>query len=58
MKRTITDTFPQLSTNLSVNVDQDGLDKVEAVLELLLLLGPVLGRLDQRLDQQRVLGYP
>ena len=43
---------------LFVDVYEDVLDEVEAVPQLLLLLGPILRRLDQRLDQQRVLGYP
>ena len=45
-------------SHLAVDVDEDGLDKREAAAKLLLLRGPVLRRLDQRLNEERVLGDP
>ena len=44
--------------HLAIHVHKYGLDEVQTIAQLLLLLGPLLGRLDQRLDQQRGLGDP
>ena len=46
------------NTHLSIDIDQDALDKMETVPQFLLLLGPLLGSFDQRLYQQRILGDP
>ena len=44
--------------HLAVHIDEDRLDKREAATELLLLRRPILRRLDQRLDEERVLCDP
>ena len=44
--------------HLAVHIDEDRLDEREAATGLLLLRRPVLRRLDQRLDEERVLRDP
>ena len=46
------------NTHLSIDINQDALDKMKTVPQPLLLLRPLLGSFDQRFNQQRILGDP